>query len=309
MFYQVYKLHFSTAVHFGRGLLSDSQITVKADTICSALCMEALQHGGEVSLSEFIELLRRGGIRFSDTFPFIGDTLYLPKPMVPFENRNNDMVVDTKLLKKIKYVPMERFQDFISGKADLRTFSDALHGFGKHHVRQQVAIRGREETEPYNIGVFHFNEDAGLYFIAKFKDENAQMILENYLDTLSFRGIGGKVSSGLGKFSFTIENLPEDIERRFSYDKTTLKMTISTSASVPEQLEDAVEGASYLLEKRTGFVQSEKFSATQKRKEDFYAFQSGSCFRNAFQGDVFDVSSGGAHPVYRYAFPFFMEVL
>lgn len=309
MFYQVYKLHFSTAVHFGKGLLSDSQETVKSDTICSALCIEALQHGGEESLREFIKVLRQGDIRFSDTFPFIGNTLYLPKPMVPFENRDSDLVVDIKLLKKMKYIPMNYFQEFLSGKGDFKAILESLQGFGKHHVRQQVAIRGKEETEPFNIGVFHFSDDSGLYFIAKFKDENAQMLLESYLDTLSFRGIGGKVSSGLGKFSFTIENLPPDIERRLSYSENALKMTISTSAPKSDELGDALEGASYLLEKRAGFVQSEKFSTTQKRKEDIYTFQSGSCFRNDFLGDIYDVSSGGTHPVYRYAFPFFLEVM
>ena len=45
-----------------------------------------------------------------------------------------------------------------------------------------------------------------------------------------------------------------------------------------------------------------------RRKRDFHVFAAGSCFANQFLGDIFDVSTGGAHPVYRYAKPLFMEV-
>ena len=39
-----------------------------------------------------------------------------------------------------------------------------------------------------------------------------------------------------------------------------------------------------------------------------YVFAAGSCFKNEFEGDIYDVTNGGSHPVYRYAKPLFMGV-
>ena len=35
----------------------------------------------------------------------------------------------------------------------------------------------------------------------------------------------------------------------------------------------------------------------------------GSCFKIPYQGDIYDVSIYGKHPVYRYAIPIFMGVI
>ena len=44
------------------------------------------------------------------------------------------------------------------------------------------------------------------------------------------------------------------------------------------------------------------------KKNDFYCFKSGSCFKNRFDGNIFDVSCNGAHAVYRYAKPIFISL-
>jgi CRISPR-associated protein Csm4 len=45
-----------------------------------------------------------------------------------------------------------------------------------------------------------------------------------------------------------------------------------------------------------------------EKKRDFYSFAAGSVFQNKFEGDIFDVSIKGNHPVWRYAKPLFMAV-
>ena len=75
------------------------------------------------------------------------------------------------------------------------------------------------------------------------------------------------------------------------------------------RFEAALEQAHYLLVKRSGFVASETYAKEQLRKRDLYVMQAGSCFRTRFEGDVYDVSDGGSHPVYRYAKPLLMEVI
>ena len=75
-----------------------------------------------------------------------------------------------------------------------------------------------------------------------------------------------------------------------------------------DELEQALEDASYLMQKRSGFVASAIYADEWRKKRDLYVFSAGSCFKNCFQGDIFDVSDGGRHPVYRYAKPLFMGV-
>ncbi len=85
-------------------------------------------------------------------------------------------------------------------------------------------------------------------------------------------------------------------------------MLLSTALPMENEMAIALEGASYLLEKRSGFVASDTYAEEFRRKKDLYVFASGSCFINRFSGGVYDVSEGGCHPVYRYAIPLFMGV-
>ena len=77
-------------------------------------------------------------------------------------------------------------------------------------------------------------------------------------------------------------------------------MLLCGSLPEDEELEQAVDGATYLLELRSGYVASETHSPEQVRKKDIYVMAAGSCFKNRFSGGIYNVSKGGAHPVYRY---------
>ena len=82
MEYAVYKLEFKTSVHFGNGMLSDTGITFCADTLFSALYIEAMKIGKD---SIFLSEVTQGKLLFTDAFPYIGDQYYLPKPMLYVE--------------------------------------------------------------------------------------------------------------------------------------------------------------------------------------------------------------------------------
>ena len=64
--------------------------------------------------------------------------------------------------------------------------------------------------------------------------------------------------------------------------------------------------ATYSFEKRSGFVFG--VGGDGLKKKDLYVFGAGSCFKNCFAGDIYNVSRGSEHPVYRYAKALFMEV-
>jgi CRISPR-associated protein Csm4 len=157
------------------------------------------------------------------------------------------------------------------------------------------------------VGVFHFSEGNGLYIIVGYEEEKAKMLAEDLLDSLSYAGIGGKRSAGLGRFEFRTCKLEESLKVRLQ-EKGTRYMSLSVSLPKEEELERVVAGADFQMIKRSGFVASSQYADEFLRKKDLYVMNAGACFRKVFDGDVYDVASIGKHPVYRYAKPLLMEV-
>ena len=89
MEYKAYKLRFLTGVHFGKGSLDDTSYAFCADTLFSALCIEALKDS-EQRLNNFVNTVKSGKLIFSDAMPYIGEDLYIPKPMCEIKHNNDD---------------------------------------------------------------------------------------------------------------------------------------------------------------------------------------------------------------------------
>ena len=85
MDYKIYMLSFTTPVHFGTGVLSESSINFCADTLFSALYIEALKLELADQLYNMVE---EGKLLFSDAFPYIGKQYFLPKPMLYVEPKD-----------------------------------------------------------------------------------------------------------------------------------------------------------------------------------------------------------------------------
>lgn len=84
-------------------------------------------------------------------------------------------------------------------------------------------------------------------------------------------------------------------------------MTLSSSLPREEELENVLKDARYRVIKKSGFAASTQYAKDQ-RKRDLYVLAAGACVTQMYEGDVYDVGTGEAHPVYRYAKPIFMEV-
>lgn len=308
MKYQIYKLKFDTGVHFGKRGLTDYEISFHADSMFSALCQEAIQLGGQEKLQQLVDLVKHDQIFISDALPFKGNELYIPKPYIHVENQNKDGDSSIKKsLKKMKYIQTEYLKDFVQGTYPLEKALKE-NEIGSCKTKTSVSIRGMEEPDPYSIKYFVFEKDCGLYLIVGFEKEDVLYFLEEILTSLSYSGIGGKRYSGLGRFTLVKKSMSSELESRLSGRGTCL-MSLSVSLPQNVELKEAMEEASYQLIKRSGFVSSENYSEQFMRKKDLYVFGPGSCFRKKFQGDLYDVSSGGKHPVYRYAKPMFLEVM
>lgn len=314
MKYVIYKMDFSTPVHFGNGSLDDAKYLFLADTLFSALCIESLKISGEEGLNKLVSLSKENKLLFSDAMPYIGEMLYLPKPFVKIETEQNGDSVLKKQYKKLKFLPVNDLEDYLNGNLDVEKANKEFK-LGEEKINAKVVI-SRDETDnkPYSIGTFEFykkdeqHEKSGLYFLVGYENSSDLDFVDELLYSLGYTGIGGKISSGYGKF-IAIQN---EVDKNFLslLDLENKNKFISLSSCLPkdDELENSLKGASYSLQKRSGFVASFTYSENFLKKRDLYTFSSGSCFNKTFSGDVFDVSNKGNHPVYRYAKPLFIGV-
>lgn len=301
MNYKVYKMEFTTPVHFGIGMLNDSDIIFRADSLYSALYQEAMKLGVEDVL--FINS-KNGDLRFSDALPYIGDEYYIPKPMLYVENDNKGDSILKKRIKNTKYISLDDVENFLGG-----VYDKDIPEFGESYLYTKAFVRRLEDTEPYHVGTYRFKEKAGLYIIVAYNDICDISKIELLLEFLSYTGIGGKKSSGLGKYVLKYGN---HIDKLIGLLECDSDMYISLTTSLPkdDELNKALEDASYSLVKRSGYIDTLKSNDINIKKNDFYMFSSGSCFTKKFEGDIFDVAPiRASHPVYRYAKPIFMGVV
>ena len=165
-----------------------------------------------------------------------------------------------------------------------------------------------EDAEPYHVGVYHFGKKNGLYLCAAFETKEDENYFSMLLNAVGLVGIGGKRSGGFGKFQVEVLECPAEFLNRLN--NSNYKKYISLSISLPreQEMEIACQNASYLLVKRSGFVYSDTYSPNFQKKKTLYYFAAGSCFENMYEGDIYDVSCGGKHSVYRYGLPFFLGV-
>lgn len=305
MRYKLYKLTFQGAVHFGRHSLDDGEYTCCADTLFSALCQEAIKSD---KLRDLYAYAKDGNLLLSDLFPYIGDICYIPKPMkrIDLAYRSGDSELK-KAYKRLKYIPMDLLDVYMRGEYEIGDKS-CMDELGYFEMKRVASIRGKSEPEPYGIGTYYFKPGNGLYFILGYQEEKVLELMEALLESLSFSGIGGKRASGIGRFELFWKKVPDKFCERLE-KRGVRYMSLSVSLPTDGELEKVLDGAEYLLLKRSGFVESEKYALEQRRKKDLYVFQSGSCFTERFCGDIYDVSEKDCkHPVYRYAKPMLVEV-
>ena len=98
MDYFVYKMYFSTPVHIGNGTLASSENTIMADTLFSALCCET---GNQKDIDKMVYMAKNKEFILSDAMPFIGDELYIPKPMLVIKTENEGNSILKKAFKKL----------------------------------------------------------------------------------------------------------------------------------------------------------------------------------------------------------------
>ena len=319
MNYFLFKLQFDTAVHFGGAdsalSLYTSEETLRADTLFSALCHETLVQHGEEALEQLCAQVRQGKFLLSDTMPWYGETFYLPKPIAASESTEEVETTLRKKVKKLAWIPVLEFDRYARSLHEGHfTPDEQLESFGTHYEQTKAAVPMQGDTMPYQVGLFRFAPDCGLYFICGFTEDGQDEDLEYLLDWLGATGIGGKVSSGYGKFHVVQKlclNTPSDAQtkwlRRALSANRAPYLLLTTSLPQTDEMDHALEGASFQLVRRSGFMASDRVETPLKKKTQ-YALSAGSVLQNRYHGALYDVDLSEVHPVYRYSKPIFMGV-
>lgn len=198
----------------------------------------------------------------------------------------------------------------MSGDYDPSASNDMLKNLGHERVYFKVAVRNEADNVPYSVTTYSYKKNCSLYFIVS-GDNDAIYTVSDIMDSLAYTGIGGKISSGYGKFDYDYNTFDiNDLKKRIEKESDRY-MSLSVSMVNDDELKAVVEdrSASYELIKRSGFIASYNGEKPLK-KRDFYCFKVGSCFGKRFQGKIFDVSPSAYndHKVYRYAMPMLIGI-
>lgn len=302
MKYKIYKLYFKTGLRIGNGKIDSSVVEIPADTIFSAIINEAAQD--EEKIETILEEFKNRKLIISNAFPFIGEELFLPKPLLNISDNTGDST-EKKLYKKINHIPLSLWDEYIKGKSNPKEIVELNKKLGK--LTLDTKIYKKDENEIYNLSYYRFYEGNGLYFILGYEEDYE--LFDDILYSLSFTGIGGKKTSGLGKFEMEEDDITENLKNKLNNEKS--KMLLASSMARIEELETLDKDAKYKIIRRGGFSYSQDIEGREKptfKKNTMYYFDTGSIFNNKFEGDVFEIGDNGSHKIYRYGIPLWMEV-
>ena len=288
---QAYKLDFQT-VHFGNGNLNESIGSFNASRLYSSLFLESLKLNVD---KEFLNLSKSANFFLIDSFPLKDGEFYLPKPIgypkIPLDSESTrETRRKAKRSKKLRYIKYTDMEDYVEGNCDV----DKLDGTDSFFSKSTVVTK--KGIDPYEVGITNFK--TSLYILTiKHK------LLDMLMNSLQYSGIGGKRSSGYGRFTVEKLDIPDEFSKNIVVNDSEygVYMTLSTSIPNNDELDSVLPTAEYLLEKSSGFAYSST-SRNLLRKQDLYKFAVGTTLTKTYNGNIFDVRPDGfSHPVWNYA--------
>lgn len=328
----IFKLKFTTPVRFGGDYfayaLTGNTMAPHSDTLFSAISNEWIKLYGEDDYQSFYQEATKDNFLLSDMLPFKfeddgNSILYVPKPIVFLEKTNTEVQEQhlnlKKQLKDIEYIKIEELDSYMDFLKTGGKLPISQCDFGENHIVTKVAIGRTGESLPYNVVSFIFNRNAGLYFIVKL-DKTYLAKFKNVVISLGETGIGGKRSSGYGKFILQEDEYEIGMENGeplgiYQSDFELIKKMnqkngafLSLSLLYPkiEDISDISSQDTYTILSRRGFVYSKEYAQQFVKRKPSYAFNRGSVFKKELKGQIIDLSIAGTHPVFRYGKGFFI---
>lgn len=329
MMYYIFTLKFLTPVHFGDtangGFLDKIAMSCGADTLFAALCQEAALQG-EMAVEQFITKVSQRKIVLSSLMPYFCDTqnnedmhFYLPKPLLTSSMRTQEpksfsevkrMAAQFKKQKKTAFVRASQIEAFVHSSRQGEAIETECENFAVPYISGKVNLRG-EEPLPYYVGSYVFAANAGLYFICGAENDEDIDAVENLLVSLGYSGIGGKRSSGYGKFELDKSELDEsfsyyfrdkgddqELAKMLHDEDSTLQMCIAPVCPIEDDIAEVKKGT-YKLIKRGGFIAAPELTENIKR-DSVYMIANGSCFAKRLHGQMLEQRFAGVeHGIYR----------
>ena len=205
MNYFLLKLAFDTAVHFGGSDSAvgsqSSALTLRADTIFSALCHTALEVYGEPALEELLVSADADALRISDAMPWRGDTFYLPKPIAASTSPAELSTVERKAVKKLAWIPASKFDRYTASLHSGTYPLDELdQSFGQAYEQTKASVTDGADAKPYFVGLYRLHAGCGLYVLCACEGNDQLKMLKELFTLLGLSGIGGRTSAGYGRF-------------------------------------------------------------------------------------------------------------
>lgn len=215
--FEAYRLSFHSGLHVGirEGALEGTESVIHSDTLFSAFVngYRLMYEGGKFdALARQLEA-DEPPLRFSSAFPFVSNNYYLPVP--------RNQIPKDKQAKKVQFVELETWQRLINGEnfEDLATSGSAktLPPLGKDEDYQKEAMPwavldtprvglDRHSNHPgeryFHCGETHFADNAGLYFLADYRDDKIRDEARAVWRLIADEGLGGDRTVGKGLFAY-----------------------------------------------------------------------------------------------------------
>lgn len=337
--YKVIQLkNFKGGLHLARGLTNayDKTLeTLHSDTLKSAIFVCAMQlYGPEKINKSFLEKFR-----ISSAFPFFHSTFakqtiyFFPKPemvKLPFDLLN-DQTGKNKILKKIRFIEKDLFQQLLEGKAGIELEKKNI--FESFVTNKTIDLRGILDKEnctditktepfqhvhiprdygsdsvPYYVDKIYFHRNAGLYFLLDATGETKDQVMAA-MKLLADNGIGTDRNTGNGQFELGEDKLTLTIPEK---EQANYQLNLSLYCPEEQEIKDTVSRSFYSLIKRGGYISSPAKPENQTiRKKSVYMFTEGSLFPYQVErrGKVEDLKpdfAGVGHSIWRDGQPIFL---
>ncbi len=265
----VYRLHFKSPLHIGEEGIGAEKIVpyIPSDTLWGAVASAHVTLGLPFDFA-------KPPFAISSAFPFVQNHYFFPVPLGGLDGLLKQAAeqdeIWIKKIKKINYLEKSVFEQIISGQklqlnrlfipeaqdeflVNARQLAELFPIYRIYEVPRITVDRLQDSAAEGQIFYFSqmvFQEQAGLFFMAHFANEQAQKHLEAALHLLGDEGLGADRTVGRGFFEVEkteVElNLPEK-PNAF----TTLSLYFPKQDELKLLLNDQVR---YRLVKRKGYA-------------------------------------------------------
>jgi len=323
MILRMAKFMFNGPVHFGRigvGIERTEEI-VHSDTLFSALSHSWASLYSKSDLDDLLACFNQSPpFLLSSCFVYNNNTYFLPKPHTLPPGFENPDVRERygKEVKETEYLPREIFElwirrEKINYESIKKDFPEYNSSYIFHLVPRVSIGRVRSNSQIYYCGTVKFRENCGLFCLVKFDDPSYEEKVKRGFFFLGEMGLGGERSNGLGRFNLRWEDCSKEWYELFTFKGSNYLCLSLFHPENIEIIEELVEGASYTLLERKGWLFS-PFSKKQYKRKSVTMFSEGSIFEKEIKGHLVDVTpeiwmkEGNSHPIYRYGFALTVQV-